>query len=53
VKTLIRDATVVLPTGCQRINVLVNGSKIAALDSAVHSTADEVISARGLHCCPA
>src|SRR6266436_8795357 len=52
VKTLIRDATVVLPTGSQRMNVLVDGSKIVALDAASHSAADEVISARGLHLLP-
>src|SRR3989442_7190864 len=52
VKTLIRDATVVLPTGCQRMNALMDGSKIAALDAASHSAADEVVAARGLHLMP-
>src|SRR5205823_7888106 len=52
VKILIRDATVVLPRGCERLNVLVDGSKIVALDAAAHSAADEVVSARGLHLLP-
>jgi dihydroorotase len=52
VKTLIRDAIVVLPTGCLSTSVLVDGSKIAAIDPAVHTTADEVVSARGLHLLP-
>ena len=30
---LIRHATVVLPTGSQRMSVLVEGSKIAAIDA--------------------
>ncbi len=50
--TLIRDATVVLPTGSARTSVLVEGTKIAAIDPAVHTTADEVVSARGLHLLP-
>src|SRR5437660_7839368 len=52
VKILIRDATVVLPRGCERLNVLVDGSKIVALDAAAHSAADDVVSARGLHLLP-
>lgn len=51
-KTLIRDATVVLPSGCASTNVLFEGSRIAAIDPAVHSKTDEVISARGLHLLP-
>ena len=49
---LIRHATVVLPTGSQRMSVLVDGSKIAALDVAVHTQADEVVDASGLHLIP-
>jgi dihydroorotase len=52
VKTLIRDATVVLPGGSAQTNVLVEGSKIAAIDAAAHARADEVVSARGLHLLP-
>src|SRR6186713_641607 len=49
---LIRNATIVLPTGSQRMSVLVEGSKIAALDAAIHTRADEVIDATGLHLIP-
>jgi dihydroorotase len=49
---LIRNATVVLPTGCERISVLVEGGKIAVLDAAVHTQADEVVDAAGLHLIP-
>jgi dihydroorotase len=52
VKTLIRDATVVLPGEAQRTSVLIEGEKIAAIDPAVHTTADEVVAARGLHLLP-
>jgi dihydroorotase len=52
VKTLIRDATVVLPSGCVRTNVLIEGDRIAAIDAAAHTTADEVVLARGLHLLP-
>lgn len=51
-KTLIRDAAVVLPTGTQNVSVLVENGKIAAIDAAVHASADEVIAARGLHLLP-
>jgi len=51
-KTLIRDATVVLPTGSVRTSVLLAGRTIAAIDPAVHTAADEVVSARGLHLLP-
>ena len=49
---LIRHATVVLPTGSQKMSVLVEGSKIAALDVALHTKADEVVDAAGLHLIP-
>jgi dihydroorotase len=52
VKTLIRDATVVLPTGSIQTSVLIDRGKIAAIDAAVHAVADEVVSARGLHLMP-
>src|SRR5262245_41911650 len=51
-KTLIRDATVVLPSGATRTSVLIDGPTIAAIDPASHTRADEVISARGLHLLP-
>jgi len=52
VKTLIRDATVVLPTGSVCTSVLIDDDRIAAIDAAAHTTADEVVSARGLHLLP-
>jgi dihydroorotase len=51
-KLLIRDATVALPTGLVQTHVLVDGNRIAAIDAAAHTTADDVISARGLHLLP-
>jgi dihydroorotase len=51
-KILIQGATVVLPTGSARTNVLIDGPKIAQIDPAVHTQADETISARGLHLLP-
>jgi len=51
-KTLIRHATVVLPTGCEQLNVLIDGPRIAAIDAAEHTDADQVVDARGLHLLP-
>jgi dihydroorotase len=51
-KTLIRDATVVLPGETLHCSVLVEDAKIAAIDPAIHTAADEVVSARGLHLIP-
>lgn len=51
-KTLIRHAQVVFPTGCEQVNILVENDKIVAIDAADHSAADEVIDARGLHLIP-
>jgi dihydroorotase len=51
-KLLIRDATVALPTGLVQTNVLVDGERIAAVDAADHTSADEVAFARGLHLLP-
>jgi len=52
VKTLIQGATVVLPTGCVNTNVLVDGPQIAAIDPAVHTSADDIVTAHGLHLLP-
>jgi dihydroorotase len=52
VKTLIRDATAVLPSGCVQTSVLIDGAKIAIVDAAIQTGADEVVSARGLHLLP-
>ena len=51
-KTLIRQATVVTPDGSMRSNVLIEGARIAAVDAADHTRADEVVDARGLHLLP-
>lgn len=51
-RTLIRHATVVFPDEIVRANVLVEGERIAAVDAAEHSRADEVIDAAGLHLLP-
>lgn len=51
-KTLIRNATVVLPEGSQQVDVLIDGSRIADIDPAVQITADEVVDAAGLHLIP-
>ena len=51
-KTLITGATVVLPSETVRTSVLIEGTQIAAIDPAVHTDADQVISAHGLHLLP-
>jgi dihydroorotase len=51
-KTLIRDATVVLPQETLRTSVLIENGQIAAIDAALHTSADEVVSAAGLHLIP-
>ncbi len=51
-KTLIQNATVVLPNETVQTSVLVDGEKIAAIDPAMQSRAEEVIDARGLHLIP-
>lgn len=51
-KTLIRDATAVLTTGCVKTNVLIEDSKIVAIDAAAHAAADEVVQGHGLHLLP-
>jgi dihydroorotase len=51
-KTLIRGASVVLPTGVEQINLLMQDTKIIALDAAAHAEADVTIDAHGLHLLP-
>ncbi|MFV1968666.1 MAG: dihydroorotase [Pirellulaceae bacterium] len=51
-KTLVKNATVVLPDGCAEVGVLVEGGVIAAIDPAAHAEADEVVDAEGLHLLP-
>jgi dihydroorotase len=52
VKIFIRDATVVLPTGSVQSHILIEDGKIAAIDAAFHTAADEIVSARGLWLIP-
>lgn len=51
-KTLIRNATVILPDAVERVNVLLDGSRIASVDAPDSASADHVIDARGLHLIP-
>ncbi len=51
-KTLIRNATVVLPEGSEQVSVLIEGTRIADIDPAVQVVADETIDARALHLLP-
>jgi dihydroorotase len=51
-KTLIKNAIVVMPTESAKTSVLVDGSTIADIDPAIHCTADETIDAAGLHLIP-
>ena len=51
-KTLIRNASVILPSGMASVSVLVDGSRIADIDPAIQVSADEVIDATGLHLMP-
>ena len=48
----ISNATVLLPSGAAKTDVLVEDQRIAAIDPAVHTTADEVVDATGLHLLP-
>ena len=51
-KTLIRNARVVLPTEVSAVSVLVEDGRIAAVDPAIQTAADEIIDAAGLHLLP-
>jgi dihydroorotase len=51
-KTLIRNATVVLPTGLSNVSVLIEGDRIAAINPAIQTEADQVVDAEGLHLLP-
>ena len=51
-KTLIRNATVVLPDAVERLNILLDGSRIASVGAPDSANADEVIDAHGLHLIP-
>lgn len=51
-KTLIRNATVVLPESTLRTSVLLDGTKIVDIDPAIQIAADQVVDAEGLHLLP-
>lgn len=51
-RTLIKNAQVVLPTGTAAVSVLIENDKIADIDPAAQLTADETIDAAGLHLLP-
>lgn len=51
-KTLIRNAQVVLPLGVESVSVLVDGATIAAIDPAVHTHTDRIVDATDLHLIP-
>ena len=51
-KTLIRNASVILPTGMASVSVLLEDSRIADIDPAIQVEADEVVDAAGLHLMP-
>ncbi|QEG35334.1 dihydroorotase [Bythopirellula goksoeyrii] len=51
-KLLIKNAQVVLPSGIESVAVLVENDRIATVDAAVQTLADEVVDAAGLHLIP-
>jgi len=51
-RTLIRNATVVFPDSTVKLNVLIEGHRIASIDAPDSSRADEVVDANGLHLMP-
>ena len=51
-KTLIKNATAVLPSGCSPVSVLIDGTRIADIDPASQVRVDESIDATGLYLLP-
>ena len=51
-RQLIKNAQVVLPSGIERVSVVVEDGRIADIDPASQLTADETIDAAGLHLIP-
>ena len=51
-KTLIKNAQVVLPSEIVQVSVLIVDDKIAAIDPSIATEADEVVDAQGLHLIP-
>ena len=51
-KTLIKNAKVVTPAGIQETSVIIEGTRIADLDAATQTTADQVVDAGGKYLLP-
>ena len=51
-RTLIRNATAVLPSGTRQADVLIEGAKILGIDPPTGAACDETIDAEGLHLLP-
>ncbi|GMW01957.1 MAG: dihydroorotase [Candidatus Hydrogenedentota bacterium] len=51
-RTRIKNAIVVLPDQTARTDVLIEDERIAAIDPAIHTQADETVDATGLHLIP-
>ncbi len=51
-RMLVRGATVALPDGCRRSNVLFEGHSIVDVDAAATTACDELVEADGLHLMP-
>ncbi len=51
-KTLIKNACVVLPSGIERTSVLIEDGRIVAIDAALQTAVDETVDAAGLHLLP-
>jgi dihydroorotase len=51
-KTLIKNAQVVLTDGIHAVAVLIEADKIADVDAAIHTMADQTVDAAGLHLVP-
>lgn len=51
-RTLIRNATCVLPDGTVQVDLLINGTTIAGIDPPRGVRADEIVDAAGLHLLP-
>jgi len=51
-RTLIKNATAVLPGETVKTAVLIDGERIADIDPAIQATVDEVVDATGLHLLP-
>jgi dihydroorotase len=51
-RTLIKNANVVFPDNLSKVDVVIEGSRIADVDPAVQLAVDEVVDAEGLHLLP-